>query len=95
MPDNSSVLVRNASSFPPTLAIVYFFSAVSSESAFDAETLLGFYKKISGIAIEKEPLAAALASISGHMANNACRTAPAKLPRLRWLQKRLPEHGRL
>jgi serine/threonine protein kinase len=72
---------------PVVMDIACFLSSVSAESPFDGETLLDLYTGISGVKISRDDLAIALASASGHMADNAYRAVPAKLPRLRWIQK--------
>ncbi|MCE9507298.1 MAG: aminoglycoside phosphotransferase family protein [Alphaproteobacteria bacterium] len=77
----------NACQGPVVMDLAQFLPAVSAESAFECGALLGLYEKISGVKIDRESLVIALASASGHMADNAYRAVPAKLPRLRWMQK--------
>jgi Ser/Thr protein kinase RdoA (MazF antagonist) len=77
----------NACRGPVVMDLAQFLPAISAESAFECGALLELYEKISGVKTDKESLAIALASASGHMADNAYRAVPAKLPRLRWIQK--------
>lgn len=72
---------------PVVLDVVYFISTISAESTFDAETLLHIYNRKAVTKIDRECLSIALASLSGHLIDNAYRAVPAKLPRLRHLQK--------
>ena len=72
---------------PAVLDIAFFLSSVSAESGFSTGTLLGVYVEKAGRQVEKKNLGAALAVISGYLADNAGRTVPQKLPRLRWVQK--------
>jgi len=78
----------NACYGPVALDIVYFLSTVSAESAFGAEELLRLYHRGAGAQLDRECLSIALASLSGHLIDNAYRAVPAKLPRLRWFQKK-------
>ena len=77
----------NACRGPVVMDLAGFLPAISAESTYDAETLLDIYEKTAGAKIRREDLAIALASFSGHLADNVYRAVPAKLPRLRWIQK--------
>jgi Ser/Thr protein kinase RdoA (MazF antagonist) len=79
----------NACTGPVVLDIACLLSSINAEDPPAGKGLLDLYTAISGLKIERENLAVALASLSGHLADNAYRAAPLKLPRLRWLQKNL------
>lgn len=72
---------------PVTLDMTYFISCVAGESPFSPEELKNTYEEATGIALGKNDLLAALSVLSGYFADQACRAVPAKLPRLRWIQK--------
>lgn len=57
------------------------------ESGQDSWDLLKQFTDISGIKISKNDLVVILSQLSGYYALQAYRAVPAKLPRLRWIQK--------
>lgn len=77
----------NACNGPAVLDLAGLLPLMSVESDIDAEELLRRYERKSAQKTDRESLAIALAALSGHMADNAYRAVPEKLPRLRWMQK--------
>lgn len=79
----------NACRGPVVMDLAFFLPSVSAESALECGALLELYETTLGVKTDRESLAIALASLSGHMADNTYRAIPVKLPRLRWIQKSL------
>ena len=57
------------------------------ESGQEASEVLSRFSTISGIGIPKEEIISILSKLSGYYALQAYRLSPARLPRLRWMQK--------
>lgn len=79
----------NAAFGPVVFDLVTLFSDMASQSDLNPQDLLNLFEQKSGQKIKKQDLILALVSLSGYFADMAYRSVPARLPRLRWMQKRL------
>lgn len=77
----------NACYGPVLLDLVFLFSNIESMGAATVEDMVGLYARKSGFDFSGEELAVMLAAVSGYFADQAYRSVPARLPRLRWMQK--------
>lgn len=79
----------NAGFGPVVFDLVTLFSDMASQSDLNPQDLLNLFEQKSGQKIKNQDLILALVSLSGYFADMAYRSVPARLPRLRWMQKRL------
>jgi len=79
----------NACYGPIVMDIAWFLPSISSESKFSFSELLFLYEEATSIKLRKIDVILAMVSISGYLADNIYRNVPDKLPRLRWMQKRI------
>lgn len=79
----------NACYGPVALDLAQLLPAMMAEGGGHGDDLLKKYIDATGIDIPVDDVMIALASISGHLADNVYRAVPEKLPRLRWMQKSL------
>ncbi len=77
----------NACYGPVALDLAFFLPSVTAEGGGDIRALSALYRDVTGIEVSRQDMTWALASYAGHMADNAYRAVPARLPRLRWMQK--------
>lgn len=79
----------NACHGPVALDLAFFLPSVTAEGGGAPRELIDLYKSATGINVSDHDIVQALVSHAGHMADNAYRAVPAKLPRLRWMQKNI------
>lgn len=78
----------NACFGPVVLDAVPLIADMHADGVLPLPRLFELYTEATSIILRHEDIEAAIASYSGHLADQAYRAVPAKLPRLRWMQKR-------
>jgi len=82
----------NACSGPRVFDLVMFFSHLESSGFGTAENFLSLYDAEAGTGFatsQSDEIAVMAGSMAGYFADQAYRSVPEKLPRLRWMQKSL------
>lgn len=60
---------------------------IAAESAIPPQKIIQRYAQVSGRSYTPEDVLSVVSTVTGYFADNAWRTVPAELPRLRWVQK--------
>lgn len=82
----------NACYGPIVADLAQIIPSLMIETKKSGNTLLALYQETTGFEVDQAALAVALVSQAGHLADQAYRAIPPKMPRLRAMQKNMLRH---